>query len=689
MLLGREQEQIRDLNSRIEDKERRVRDVSVVLPHAVKLSLERNGELDRALQPSVENSLRIAIQKKPEIFVEAFHPIIGPIVRRSIAESLRGLLQSLNQTLENTFSWQGLKWRFEALRTGKSFGEIVLLRSMVYRVEQIFLIHRETSLSLLYVARDPTASKDSDMVAGMLSAIQDFARDSFEAGADAVLEEFRVGELEVWIAPGRHAYLAAVIRGSAPRDLRLALQETIESVHILKGAELAQFEGDSAVFESVRPELEACLRAQYQPAASSQSRQIKAWLALAGTATLLLSIAWMAWKSDGRWRDFLQRLNAEPGLAVTANKHNWFLKSRVEGLRDPLAVDAAPLAVAAGLDPARLIFQWKEYLALDPVSVRRRFEKRFSVPAGSKVTLKNGVVEIAGTAPFEWIEQLRREALFVPGISALSERDLTLLYDPARVLEKFQAAFPLPAGVVADFNSGSLALSGRAPYEWVAAVREGAKRIPGVTAISEKELEVVFDPARVLSRFEARFGLPESVSASVEEGILILSGEASHAWLARVRPAATQIAGISAIREQSLVDLDEQTFRQSKSVIETALIYFLPNKENFATEGFVALSRLPDEIRRLQTAAKRVGATIGIEIRGSADAVGSEAKNIDLSERRAKAVFDFLVSCGLDAAMFKPLGLGAALVPGEKAAPEQANRRVAFRVVSPPSSVAP
>ena len=37
------------------------------------------------------------------------------------------------------------------MRTGRSFAEVVMLRSLVYRVEQIFLIHRETSLSLLHV----------------------------------------------------------------------------------------------------------------------------------------------------------------------------------------------------------------------------------------------------------------------------------------------------------------------------------------------------------------------------------------------------------------------------------------------------------------------------------------------------------------------------------------------------------
>src|SRR5919109_162002 len=155
LILSGEREQLRDLRDRVSNKERRSRDVASVLPEAVKLSRERGDELTQALQPAIEVSIMESIKRKPDTFVNALHPIIGPMVRRSIAESLRRLMQSLNQALEHTFSWRGLKWRFEALRTGKSFAEVVMLRSLVYRVEQLFLIHRKTSLSLLHVAADP------------------------------------------------------------------------------------------------------------------------------------------------------------------------------------------------------------------------------------------------------------------------------------------------------------------------------------------------------------------------------------------------------------------------------------------------------------------------------------------------------------------------------------------------------
>ena len=691
LLLSREQEQLRELRDRVEDKEKRAQDISGVLPEAVILSRERGGELTRALRPSVEHSIRDTIESKPEVFVDAFHPIIGPIVRRSIAESLRGLMQSLNQTLDHTFSWRGLKWRLEALRTGKSFADVVLLRSLIYRVEHLFLIHRETGLPLLHAAADAKATMESEMVAGMLTAIRDFSRDALHGGKDGTLRDFtyddeRGDPLECWTAVGPRAYLAGLISGSPPRSLKLDLEKAIERVHVLKGSELALFAGDASVFEPLRPELEACLQAQYKQTDDASESHAKAWLALVGAAAAVAAACVVMLRSEGRWQDFLGRLRAEPGIAMTSAHKGWFSASRVAGLRDPLAADPTPLARQAGVDPARIQFEWKDYLALDATSVRRRFEQRFGVPAGARIAIADGVLEVAGTVPYEWIERVRHESTQVPGVVSLAVRALNITYNPALVLQRFQAAFPPPPEVTARVENGTLHLSGNAAYEWIAPVREGAAHLPGISAISEQELKVTFDPALVLKRFESRFGLPDTVNAAVQNGGLTLSGEASHAWLSRVRKGAKEIPGIGSLDERNLTDLDQQTFQQSKSVIESAFVYFLVNKDNFATEGFAALSRLPDEIRRCQTAAKRIGTEISIEIRGSADAVGIEAKNIDLSQRRAHAVREFLVSCGLDAAMLKPLALGApsAAGAGAKPAHEESDRRVAFRIISRP-----
>jgi outer membrane protein OmpA-like peptidoglycan-associated protein len=625
LLLSRERQELRELRDQITDKERRSRDVAAILPAAVKLSRERGDELTHALRPAVEGSVRESIEKRPQIFVEALHPIIGPIVRRSIAESLRRLLQSLNQTLEHTFSWRGLKWRFEAMRTGRSFAEVVMLRSLLYRVEQLFLIHRGTSLTLLHLTADSAISRDADMVGGMLSAIQDFARDSFATGDDSALEEFRIGELQVWIAPGPQAYLAAVIRGNPPRELRSTMEETIESVHILKGDQLATFDGDAAVFEPLRPDLESCLQSQYQ-AERSGKRPMRAGFLLVALAAAILTLVVLAARSEAQWQSFLSNLRDQPGIVVTSASKGWISPSVVSGLRDAAAIDPATVALGAGLDPTRILFDWKSYLGLDPSSVQRRFELRFPPPRGAQVFLNGSTLEVGGSVPYEWLDRVYRDATLIPGI----------------------------------------------------------------TAISSKNAQIIYDHNLARERFETRFGLPDGVFIELSNGVLALSGEASHRWLTRVRAEATKLPGITSINDHAIVDLDERTFAQSKSIIEHAFVYFLSNKDNIATEGFTALSRLPDEIRRCDGAARRLGLEISLEIDGHADAVGDETKNADLSLRRAQRVSDFLVSCGFDAAMLHPIATRrAAPAPGQQPLPEEADRRVEFKVVSHPLTTAP
>ena len=79
--------------------------------------------------------------------------VIGPAIRRSISEALRALLQNLNRTLDQSFSLKGLSWRIEAWRTGVPFHQILLRNTLIYRVEQVFLIHRDSGLLIQHLAQ--------------------------------------------------------------------------------------------------------------------------------------------------------------------------------------------------------------------------------------------------------------------------------------------------------------------------------------------------------------------------------------------------------------------------------------------------------------------------------------------------------------------------------------------------------
>jgi len=66
------------------------------------------------------------------------------------------------------------------------------------------------------------------------------------------------------------------------------------------------------------------------------------------------------------------------------------------------------------------------------------------------------------------------------------------------------------------------------------------------------------------------------------------------------------------------------------------------------------------------------------KIDGYTDSVGTDAYNLKLSDRRAKAVFDYLTSRGVDPARLKSQGFGEAdpIASNETDEGRQQNRRV-------------
>ena len=176
ILLGTERGEIAELRRRLESPESRLEHVASVLVEAVKLRCAGDNKLRKALQPAIEEAIGISVRKNPRMLAEALFPIFGKAIRRAIGAELDGMIQSLSQALEQSFSLRSLKWRLEALRTHKPYAEIVLLRSLLYRVEQVFLIHRKTGLLLVHAEKSAAAMKDPEMVSGMLTAIQDFVR---------------------------------------------------------------------------------------------------------------------------------------------------------------------------------------------------------------------------------------------------------------------------------------------------------------------------------------------------------------------------------------------------------------------------------------------------------------------------------------------------------------------------------
>jgi OOP family OmpA-OmpF porin len=361
LLIGPELEQIETLRRRMDDPQARSEDLSKSIAEAIALRSKRDRKLQTTLQPLIEEALRISVARDPAIIATALFPIIGEAVRKAVAHSLQGLFDSMNQMLDRGLSLESWKWRLEAWRSGKSFGEVALARSLSYRVEQVFLIHRETGLLLGHLSSGNGVVQDADLVSGMFTAIQDFARDSFTPKKSDDLELIEMGEYKVWLQHGPLALLAAVVTGQPPPELRQVFTREIQVIHREFGPALQSFSGDGAV-AGLEPHLRLCLLGKQAPSAKGSYTGV--WV----VAVLLLiaagTIVGLRIRDNRRWAGYVARLRSEPGIVVIGTQRHW-LGYSVQGLRDPLATDPPSLLGGFDLPTQRVSEHWEPYLSLD------------------------------------------------------------------------------------------------------------------------------------------------------------------------------------------------------------------------------------------------------------------------------------------------------------------------------------
>ncbi|NDJ24065.1 OmpA family protein [Nostoc sp. B(2019)] len=421
LLLGVEPTQLQKLYERLENPQIEPEDISRLLPEAVILRSKQDKLLSEAIVSTLEEAIQASVKQDHNVLSQAFFPIIGPAARKAISASLDEMIQGLNQTLEHSLSPQSLKWRLEARRTGKSFVEIVLLRTLVYRVEQVFLIHKKTGLLLQHLVAAKVGTQDPVLISAMLTAIQDFVQDSFRVQKDDVLQSLQFGELTIWIEEGPQALLASLIRGKPPQELRLVFQDAIEKIHLKLSQEINDFEGETQPFEASKTYLEACLAAKYKN--PHKKNYTYAWAFLGATAIASSIWGFFAIREQFRWYAYIEKLNSQPGIVVINTKQITG-KHFIFGMRDPLAVDPNTLIQQTNLDPKKIISQWKPYLSLEPQFTTKRVEELLQPPKTVSLHVDNsGTLQVTGFAPRRWILEARKLWHFIPGIIQFQEKN--------------------------------------------------------------------------------------------------------------------------------------------------------------------------------------------------------------------------------------------------------------------------
>jgi outer membrane protein OmpA-like peptidoglycan-associated protein len=448
LLLGDEQHRLAELERRLDEWGVSSEELAERLPEAVALRTARDKQLARSLAPTLQEAFGESVQRNPQQIAHAIFPILGPAIRKAIAETMAGFVNTLNRAIESSLSYRGIKWRIEAWRTGVPYAQIVIKHALVYRVEQVYLIHRDTGLLLAQVAAEDLATQDADLISGMLTAIRDFVHDSFgsqdEAGGG--LRTFSVGDRTVLAEQGPKAVLAAVVRGQHPPSLLERLQGTLETIHLHFGSALASFDGDSTPFEPAKPLLEECLETVLTTD-RTETRGAAPRVAWALVIIVVIAVVTLWARATVRWNRAVSALMSEPGVVVVeADRGIW--RSSIVGLVDPLAVDPAQRLMEMRIDTGRVEARWAPYLSSDPVMIARRARRATDAPATARFALTGDTLLVTGAAPYHWLDRIRSSPILPAGVSrvdlSMAERIVpAVLSDAQRRIETQRVLFDI------------------------------------------------------------------------------------------------------------------------------------------------------------------------------------------------------------------------------------------------------
>lgn len=455
LLLGSEYEDLLQLQREFSDHSHTSDKISKVISEAIAIRTSQDDSISTALVPSVEEAIRVSAKRDPKRLANALFPVMGPAIRESVAETFAAMMQQMNQLMENSFSARSVKWRIDAYRTKRPFAEVMLSETYVYQVEQVFLIHRESSLLINHLTSANAIVKDPDMVSSMLTVVTDFVKDSFVVDKQQNVKSIKFGQLNLLFEAGPHAIIVAAVRGMIPSGLQVFLREQLEDLHRLYGSKLETYDGNAEQFPSTHDQLEKCLLSEKKDGdGRADERKKIPWPAIIAVALLVVApFAWWLFNKleQNKWENVVNQLQAESGIIILDhNKQDGTYV--INGLRDPLSKEPADVAASVEGFDQPIEWQLQSYYSNEIDIVKQRLNKVLNPPAGVTVDYHNAHLVIKGKAEPEWITSLSNKLPYVMGVDSV---DTSQLEEIENIDLKIQQLVSFIEGVEVNFAANS------------------------------------------------------------------------------------------------------------------------------------------------------------------------------------------------------------------------------------------
>ncbi|WP_444995210.1 hypothetical protein [Aliikangiella sp. IMCC44359] len=388
---------------------------------------QQDDSLSRQMTPMVESAIEESIKSNPRRITNVIFPIMGPAVRKAVANALADMVYSLNHILQQSLTARSLIWRIKAWRSNISYGQYVLLQNIQYRVEQIFLIHRETGLLLNSTSASGISHQDPDLVSAMLSAISDFINDSFQQ--EQTLNVIQFGELSLLIESGPFAVLAFAVRGNTGKEVKQCLIETLENIHKDFSHELENFNGNTKDLAACEPTLNDALIQQF-----NQPERSKPWgvlVLLTLFALLFIQLGYVKWQKDREINNHIAIIKKEPGYQYLAHKT---LKDKVliNVLRSPSSITTKQLKSKLSIEKTAISIITKTAIMEDPQLFIPILQQKYGSLEKNRFSSQKNELVIQGNIHLNTLEKLKKDPITQSLFSSVNIGNATILINESK-----------------------------------------------------------------------------------------------------------------------------------------------------------------------------------------------------------------------------------------------------------------
>ena len=590
LLLGDDHSRLNLLDKRVSEFESRAADVAEVLPDAFE-RISNDPVLEAELEKPIVRSIRSAIKRDAPAVAEYLFPVMGPAIRRAVADALKSLVQRINAAMEHSFSIKGLRWRLEAARTGVPFAQIVLTHTVRFAVQEAFLIARDTGLVLAHAHRDENLVLDEDAVAAMLTAIQSFIQDSLGMSSDDPLRSAELGDRTMWVINGPEAILACIISGTPPRDLRDELMALLESIHARYGERFDETDDALANDIGLRVLMQQSLREELDEQQASRKRsKAPIYWSLAIVALIAL-VGWKSWQESQK-RQFESRVidlfRSQPGYVVSSSRRQDGALL-IDGLRDPATPPPDAILTAQGLPQQGIRFRFKPFLSLEPALVLKGLRSSLGLEDSTVLALKDRTLLVNGVLQSDQAERFTRLAGAHPLINAVD-------------------------------------LSGTRPGAELSGTRPGAEN------------------ALRLARLQ--LSAPDTIELTPLDGRIIVSGYSEIDWYLEQSRVSRQFGGWEVDFGPLLVELQTRLRADAEELGDSA--FYFTRLDRLTTDSEADLNAFAQQLSTLLQSSKPLGIDLNFTLIGHVDGTGTAEQNAITSRKRVQVVRDRLISNGIE-----------------------------------------